>query len=204
MSMSKVWTVYLMTFPNGKKYVGITSDVKRRIRSHRHCEHQAYPGPRPLTHAIRKYGWDSVVFETLHEGLTAEDAYAEETRLIAQLNTQDFMVGYNLASGGRTNKGYRHPNPWNKGRRLSPEHCAKLSAAKLSDPGLRARASDASSRYPVVARDMDSGKEQYFKNVNVCAVALGVGKAAARNHVARGGVLLANRWQVRRINQEGV
>lgn len=188
-----------MTFPNAKKYVGITSNIKRRISSHRHCEHGTYLGPRPLTHAIRKYGWANVNFEVLREGLLAEEAYAEEVRLIADLKTQDIALGYNLASGGRTNKGYKHPNVWAKGKTLSPEHREKLSLAKRNDPGHRARASDASSRYPVVAVDTLSGGETHFKNVNECATALGLNKSTVCNHVRRGSNLLANQWQVRRV-----
>jgi len=35
--------VYLLTFPNGKKYVGITNNFARRMYQHKHC---AMRGPR--------------------------------------------------------------------------------------------------------------------------------------------------------------
>jgi hypothetical protein len=48
------YTVYMHVFPNGKKYVGITSqDVSRRWRDGEGYEGQVVYG------AILKYGWNS-------------------------------------------------------------------------------------------------------------------------------------------------
>ena len=71
------YTVYVHTFPNGKRYVGITcQDVKRRWRDGKGYEGQV------VYDAIIKYGWDNVKHEILFEGLTKEQAEEEEKALI--------------------------------------------------------------------------------------------------------------------------
>lgn len=49
------YTVYMHTFPNGKRYVGITcQDVSRRWRDGKGYDEQAVHG------AILKYGWNNI------------------------------------------------------------------------------------------------------------------------------------------------
>ena len=55
------YTVYMHVFPNGKKYVGITSqDVSRRWRDGEGYEGQVVYG------AILKYGWNNVKARRVH------------------------------------------------------------------------------------------------------------------------------------------
>lgn len=89
------YTVYMHTFPNGKRYVGITcQDVKRRWRDGKGYEGQAVYG------AILKYGWNNVKHEVLFEGLTKEQAEEEEKALIKRYGTTSHANGYNVELGG--------------------------------------------------------------------------------------------------------
>lgn len=89
------YTVYMHTFPNGKRYVGITcQDVKRRWRDGKGYEGQAVYG------AILKCGWNNVKHEVLFEGLTKEQAEEEEKALIKRYDTTSHANGYNVELGG--------------------------------------------------------------------------------------------------------
>jgi hypothetical protein len=186
-----------MIFPNGKLYFGITSDVKERIRSHRYAQQGRCP-KRSITNAIHKYGWDSVLFEVIHSGLSLNDAEAIETKLIAEHDTQDFSKGYNIASGGRVNKGYKHPNIWSKGKTASEETRQRQSDAKKNDPNLRERSSKASTKFPVVATNTVTGESLDFINARDCGDYIGVSQYTVYNHIYRNSLLLAKTWNVRR------
>lgn len=89
------YTVYVHTFPNGKRYVGITSqDVTRRWRDGNGYEGQV------VYDAIIKYDWDNVKHEILFEGLTKEQAEEEEKALIKRYDTTSHANGYNVELGG--------------------------------------------------------------------------------------------------------
>ena len=89
----KDYKVYIHTFPNGKKYIGITrQDVTQRWGFHG----SGYKGQRYLWDAIQKYGWDNVVHEVVMYGLLESEALAVETALIKQFKTYDRNYGYNI------------------------------------------------------------------------------------------------------------
>jgi hypothetical protein len=109
-------TVYLLTFPNGKKYVGITvQPLIRRMYSHRR-EAASKRVNWPLYSAWRKYGEPAV--SILAE--VANDVLKDtEIRLIRELCTL-VPGGYNVSPGGQLGRlGLPH----------LPETCAKMSAA---------------------------------------------------------------------------
>lgn len=134
------YTVYLHIFPNGKKYVGITSqDVNRRWR-----EGEGYVG-QPVYNAILKYGWANIKHIILFTGLAKAEAEAKERELIKALNTDSHKNGYNVEEGGKVSplapetkeklrqsrieyyKTHKHPR---KGATLSAETKAKISKAR--------------------------------------------------------------------------
>ena len=80
--------VYVITFDNGKSYVGVTSDLKRRIREHR-------SNTSAVGSAMRVHGRS---VRGVFGGGPAE-CFAEERRLIAALGTLA-PGGYNLTTGG--------------------------------------------------------------------------------------------------------
>lgn len=86
--------VYCLTFPNGKRYIGVTwFDVDSRLREH--CKAETVVG-----NAVRKYGIDNISKSIIMDGLDRESAYRLEIGLIALLMTQDKDLGYNVADGG--------------------------------------------------------------------------------------------------------
>ena len=93
---SKKWTVYMHIFPNGKKYVGITS----RKPEDRWFHGRGYRNCIKIKRAIEKYGWENVEHRILFEGLTRSEAEEKEKQLIADMNLRDDRFGYNVASGG--------------------------------------------------------------------------------------------------------
>lgn len=133
---AKEYAIYVHTFPNGKKYVGITSDVRRRFRNGKGYAHQPI-----MMAAIEKYGWNNVSTEIIQTGLQEKEAKKEEVRLIAEMKTTDHMYGYNQTLGGEGANG-RHVSEENrrktgermskvhKGVPLSEEHKKKLSESR--------------------------------------------------------------------------
>ena len=92
-----MFVVYMHTFPNGKKYVGITStDVTVRWGLHGN----GYQYQPLIWRAIQKYGWSNVQHTILQTDLTREEACLLEETLIKTLNLTDPNFGYNATSGG--------------------------------------------------------------------------------------------------------
>ena len=91
------YTVYCHTFPNGKRYIGITNqEPERRWRSGK-----GYIG-QVVYDAILKYGWSNIKHDILFIGLSKEEAEKKEIELIKALETDSHKRGYNVESGGNT------------------------------------------------------------------------------------------------------
>ena len=89
------YKVYMHTFPNGKRYIGITcQNLERRWRGGKGYEGQV------VYDAILKYGWDNMRHEKLFDNLTKEQAEAKEVELIAAFKTMSHKCGYNVDLGG--------------------------------------------------------------------------------------------------------
>lgn len=91
---------------NGKHYVGIAVDLKKRWSTHRRCKGNCVA----LYNAIKKYGLESFVFTHVADAFTWDDACEIEKFLIECFDS--FDNGYNLTRGGdgafgRT--GEKHP-----------------------------------------------------------------------------------------------
>lgn len=91
------FTVYCLTNQvSGKKYIGQTVTLDRRLRQHK----SGHSGCRALKSAIRKYGWDSFTATILASATSADEIDALEIKYISELKTLS-PDGYNLAGGGR-------------------------------------------------------------------------------------------------------
>ena len=109
----KNYVVYKITNNiNGKIYIGMTNNVKRRWR----YEGIEYRPPlksdhhRPFWNAIQKYGWDNFTKEIIISDLTKEEAFEKEKEMIKHFNATNKKVGYNLSPGGNGGKIYLvHP-----------------------------------------------------------------------------------------------
>lgn len=90
------WAIYMVTNKaNGKQYVGMTKDIKRRWH-----QHLSANGSAPALHsAIKKYGTDGFVFTHVCDAFDFDAACDIERMLINQHNTKT-PHGYNLTDGG--------------------------------------------------------------------------------------------------------
>lgn len=86
--------VYLLTFPSGKSYVGVSSNPQRRLKEH---WSRAQEGTYALSYALKKYGEPQL--RILAETHTKEEAFALEIKFIAEMKTLA-PNGYNMTKGG--------------------------------------------------------------------------------------------------------
>ena len=101
-------------------YIGITKDIKKRW-----SDHAKRTANNHLLHAIKKYGWDSLVKEVV---LVADEAYC--LMVEAKLRAED-KIGWNISKGGGMPP---HINVWNKGRKIPQE---KLDSMKAKGFGFK-------------------------------------------------------------------
>lgn len=129
--------LYQLTFPNGKKYIGISTDAKRRFIAHKCGAAAGKSGP--LRNAIRKYGADSVSLQVLAIG--HDDYIAEmEIKAIEAFNTRDIKFGYNVAVGG------------DLGAMAQRSHTDKSKAKMSLSQKSRVRSEEELARMPVIAK----------------------------------------------------
>lgn len=121
------YSVYKLTAPSGKCYIGMTKQsVERRWNSghaYKHNEH--------LQNAIAKYGWDNFSKEVLFTSTSKTEAEKVERFLIAKYNSTDRQNGYNILPGGNVSDGHSEETK----RKISE------SVKKLQTDEVRARKS---------------------------------------------------------------
>lgn len=90
----KRYSIYKLTSPSGRSYVGFTGQtVEERWRQH--VGRAARGAKHPLCAAIRKYGRDAFIVETLAVYADLDEALHAEVAAIAEL-----IDAYNLSPGG--------------------------------------------------------------------------------------------------------
>ena len=99
---------------NGKKYIGQSVDVHRRIIHHRHHLNAGIHYNEHLQRAWNKYGKDNFSFDVL-EYCDIPELDELERKYISDLNTIDDRFGYNSQTGGH------------EGKQLSEETKRKIS-----------------------------------------------------------------------------
>lgn len=142
--------VYLLTAPSGKRYVGQTWDLPRRMNRYRCGESTAQPA---LHNAITKHGWENFRVTVLACGIQTQSALdATEDAFIIMLGTMS-PGGYNLKRGGARGKlcaesrqkigdAQRGEKNHMFGKKQSAESNAKRKAT-MSSPEVRAKLSAA-------------------------------------------------------------
>ena len=88
-------------------YIGVSKNVKERIRHHFINANGGYHSDKVLSKAITKYGKDQIIVETI---LCADNKYCYE---IEQKLRPKSFIGWNMREGG-----YHTPNPNPKGNKL--------------------------------------------------------------------------------------
>lgn len=92
---------YLIQFPNGKVYVGITTKTaSERFAGHCRDAGSATRQHYPLYNALRKYGPESVTIHTLAESEDWAELCRWERHFIALFGSHHRALGYNSTSGG--------------------------------------------------------------------------------------------------------
>ncbi len=87
--------VYMIIFPSGKKYIGQTTrNVKKRFNEHIKCTGSCVL----LENAIKKYGTNNIILETLLE-INNDQLNYYESKFIELFDTIE-PNGYNIRSGG--------------------------------------------------------------------------------------------------------
>lgn len=91
----KKYTVYILTSPDGKVYIGTTS-LRPIVRWARGKNYSS----KRIKEAMEKYPWDSWKKEIIATEVPRDEAYRIEKELIAKYKSQDPEYGYNTSSGG--------------------------------------------------------------------------------------------------------
>ena len=119
MEEEKKFTIYLHRCPNGKCYVGMTS---QKVINRWGYGGYKYKKNKDFYPDIEKYGWENIEHIILEEGLSKEDACESEKYNIKKFNCI-YPNGYNIALGGE----WGH----NLGKHLSEETKRKISEANV-------------------------------------------------------------------------
>jgi hypothetical protein len=142
--------IYKLTFPNGKVYIGQTSQLLRE-RVRQHCS-DAFnkESHTPKGRAIRKYL--SLNIEVLYQG---DELDYNEINYIKEYNSTNQEYGYNLESGGNLNKivseeTRRKLSESNKGRIVSEETKDKIRG--VNNPNAKS----------IIVTDIKTGIETKF------------------------------------------
>ncbi len=90
------YTVYKHTSPEGKSYIGLTSQPP----NNRFRNGDGYKFSDALYSDIQKFGWDSFTHDLLYEGLTREEGKKKEQEMIILYETKNPEKGYNCRKGG--------------------------------------------------------------------------------------------------------
>lgn len=116
-----LYSVYKLTSPNGKVYIGITSQKPER----RWNNGKSYYRNKHLYNAILRSGWDNFKHEIIVSGVSKETACALEIKLIALHESANPQFGYNNSTGGEASA---------KGRKATPEEIERRVAAIKGKP----------------------------------------------------------------------
>lgn len=86
------YSLYKLTCPNGKVYIGTTQGTPQARWQNGH----GYENNKPLRDDIMKYGWDNFNRETLEEGIeTIQEAHFREGLYILIHHSNEPEYGYN-------------------------------------------------------------------------------------------------------------
>ncbi len=105
----KKFTIYKITNLQGCVYIGKTTDIVRRLRSHRNKNHYKNS---PLTMSVKEDGWNSHSVEVLEEFMS-DECYADGKEIfwirsyMSNRNKWPEHNGLNLTNGGSGCNGHK-------------------------------------------------------------------------------------------------
>lgn len=129
--MGKQFTIYRHITPDGKSYIGCTSNTIRERWD------MGYQHNHIFSAMCRKYGWYGMQHETLATVSDESEAYKVEQEMITKYQSNNPNFGYNISMGGKaTYTGLKHTEETkdkirkaNAGAVFTKEHCENLSKA---------------------------------------------------------------------------
>ena len=167
------WTIYMYTFPNGKRYIGATT---RSLSQRRGVDWSKYKRNKILTNAIQEFGIDNIVQTVLFEGLMENRIAAEiESFFIEAYKTNvnrynNPSYGYNQTDGG---EGTTKKHLSDERRAFLREQIKSLSIDRLgSHPSeeVRRRQSEAQWKkrgpIPLEIRKDRANKRKEYNSIN--------------------------------------
>lgn len=99
----RLYSVYKHTSPDGKVYIGATSQIPEKRWGKDGKGYRIQPR---MNEAIENIGWDNFDHEIVASGMIEEEAHNMEKELIEKYNATDAEHGYNMVKGGKGMLGY--------------------------------------------------------------------------------------------------
>lgn len=123
---------------NGKKYIGITSQVPHR----RWNNGKGYINNKYFYRAILKYGWHNFQHDILYTDLCKEEAEQIEIALISEYRTTNPECGYNIEAGGNGTEKFTEEIKLKISQALQGHPCSdetkeKIRQSKIGKPSGR-------------------------------------------------------------------
>ena len=211
--MGKQFTIYRHITPDGKSYIGCTSNtIKQRWNvGYKHC---------PLFRAVyEQYGWDGMQHETLATVSDESEAYKIEQEMITKYQSNNPDFGYNISMGGKaTYAGLKHTDETkdkirkaNTGAVFTKEHCENLSKAlkgnmvgeknpmygkpKSAETIQRQYDSHRHEMKPVVQLDLDGNVLNTFFSIHEAARRTGISRSCICNCLRSQRCSMGFRWK---------
>jgi len=175
-------TIYILTSPSGKSYIGQTTQ-KFNYRITSHLSDTKNGSMLPIHMAIRKYGIDNFKINTFE---FPNDVLNDKE--IALINDLETLVpnGYNVSKGGTNNLSEEAHNnrvlattgrpPWNKGKPWSIEMRKKISKSKIGSIAYNRRPIEVTrpgGEKIIFASATDAAKKLNLNLQGLCATARG-------------------------------
>jgi len=115
--MNDNFCVYVLTFPDGRRYIGQTQQKPER----RWACGKGYSETQPVRAAVDHFGWENVQHDVYASKLSKAEADSLEKRLIKLMKSTDPEHGYNVLPGGVVNRsGFKNTDEQNK--KISEAH----------------------------------------------------------------------------------
>ena len=181
--------IYKITNPEGKIYIGCTSDLERRIKDYERGNIRTQP---LILESWRKHGWDSHIFEILEY---TEDLILKEKYYIKKYDS--YYKGLNGNKGGngvkkhtlntrlkmgiagKKNKGKRAISH-RKGKKLSEEHRLNISKGKKGLPNPK-------NAKAILQYDKDNTLIAEHPSIEQAAISVNGNPTAITNALRKGG-----------------
>ena len=154
-----MYSIYVHTTPDGRKYVGSTSQEPNRrfgngLNKYKHCNR--------FLEAIKLFGWDNIQHQVLETVEEKETALKREEYYTLLWRTNEPEFGYNIYVGYKNEEIRKKISENNKGRKQSEETKKKKSEIQ---------------KKPFRLKNKNTGEILMFDSQQSCAKFLSVSNA---------------------------